>query len=221
MKVTLLVPVINELEGMKAVMPRVRPEWVQEVLVIDGGSTDGSVEYAREQGWRVLLQKSRGITYAYQEAVPQATGDVIIPFSPDGNSVPEAIPALLDKMREGHDMVIASRYLPGARSEDDDALTALGNRLFTGMINLLFGGGYTDSLVMFRAFRKEIVGDFPPGLPRAGLEPILAIRCAKRGLKVAEIPADEPKRISGARKMHPFLNGLDILKLIFLEWRRP
>ena len=70
---------------------------------------------------------------------------------------------------------------------------------------------------MFRAFKKDIVQKIPIGIPRAGLEPILSIRCAKLKLKVVEIPASEPKRIGSARKMNPLLNGLDILRLIFSE----
>jgi glycosyltransferase involved in cell wall biosynthesis len=218
---TLLVPALNEIEGMKQIMPRVRREWVDEILVIDGGSTDGTLEYAATQGYRVLRQQSKGITNAYREALPHVRGDVVVTFSPDGNSVPERIPDLLRKMAEGYDMVIASRYADGARSEDDDPLTRFGNRLFTGLVNVLFRGHYSDALVMLRAFRKEIVGDLPEDVPRAGLELWLSIRCAKRRLKVTEIPGDEPRRIGGIRKMQPVLNGLDIMRLIGRElWSR-
>ena len=217
MKTTLLVPTLNEVEGMKAIMPHVKKKWVDEILVVDGGSTDGTVEYARSKGYRVILQKSKGITNAYREALAVAKGDCIVAFSPDGNSLPEVIPALIKKIKEGYDMVIASRYKKGAKSYDDDPVTAFGNFMFTKIINILFGGNYTDTLVMLRAFRKDIVKEIPVGIPRAGLEPILSIRCAKSKLKVTEIPVDEPKRIGSPRKMIPILNGLDILRLIFSE----
>lgn len=70
---------------------------------------------------------------------------------------------------------------------------------------------------MLRAFKKNIVQKLHIDVPRAGMEPILSIRCAKLKLAVAEIPASEPKRIGGARKMNPLLNGLDILRLIAAE----
>jgi len=217
MKTTLLLPTLNEIEGMKEILPRIRREWVDEILVVDGGSTDGTVEYARANGCRVLHQKSKGITRAYQEALPEVRGDVVIAFSPDNNSVPERIPDLVAKMREGYDMVIVSRYRDGARSEDDDWVTAFGNWMFTTLINVLFGGHYTDSLVMFRAWKTATVSELPVRYPRAGIEPYLAIYCAKRKLKVGEIPGDEPARIGSARKMNPLLNGLDILRLIASE----
>ncbi len=216
-KITLFVPTLNEIDGMKAVMPHVKKNWVDEILVLDGGSTDGTVEYAKSMGYRVVMQKSKGITNASLEGIKAAHGDYIISFSPDGNSLPEAIPLLVKKINEGYDMVIGSRYLKGAKSDDDDAVTAFGNYMFTKIINICFGGKYTDSLVMVRAFRKDIVKDLHSNIHRAGLEPMLSIRCAKEKLKVTEIPASEPKRIGGKRKMNPLLNGMAILRLIFAE----
>lgn len=210
---TLLVPTLNEIEGMRVIMPRVRPEWVDQIIVIDGGSTDGTVEYARSCGYLVVRQQRAGLRHAYLEAMPHVKGDVVITFSPDGNSVPEVIPALVSKMAEGYDMVIASRYTKGAKSEDDDVLTALGNWVITRTINVLFGARYTDSIVMFRAYRKALVYELGLHCESAyadaerlfrthiSWEPLLSVRAAKRGLKVAEVPGDEPPRVGGRRKL--------------------
>lgn len=219
MKTTLLTLTLNEIDGMRVIMPRIRREWVSDILIVDGGSADGTLEYAQAHGYRVLPQRSAGPTQAYREALEEIRDGVIINFSPDGNCIPELIPELLGKMREGYDMVIASRYLGGAKSEDDDFVTRFGNWFFTKAFNVLFGLRLTDSLGMFRAWRREIVEEFPAHLPpRAGIEPYLNIRCAKRKLKVAEIPGDEPKRIGGVRKMSPLGNGLAILRLICIEF---
>ena len=223
MRITLLIPVLNEVEGMKLVMPRVRREWVDEILVIDGGSTDGSYEYAESLGLNPVRQKSKtlGMISAYMEALELATGDVILPFSPDGNSVPERIPEVVEKMREGYDMVIVSRYLGSAKSEDDDVVSGFGNWMFTQLINLLFGGHYTDTLVMFRAWKREIVDAFKIDPTIGGYEPQLSIECAKKKLRVAEIPGDEPKRIGGVTKKRTFTAGWAILALIFKELITP
>jgi glycosyltransferase involved in cell wall biosynthesis len=210
-------PTVNEVEGLKLMMPRIKREWFDEIVVIDGHSTDGTPEWAKAAGLRVIAQQSRGITNAYREALDYVTGDIIVTFSPDGNSLPERIPDLLAKMEEGYDMVIVSRYTGGAKSEDDDAITALGNWLFTTAINVFFGAHYTDTLVMFRAFKRSIAKGLPTDLPRAGLEPFLAIQCAKQGLKTADIPGDEPKRVGSERKMSPLWNGIAILRLILRE----
>ncbi len=111
-------------------------------------------------------------------------GGVPVLAHPGVADMDEVIPDLVAKMKEGYDMVIVSRYLPGALSEDDDAVTAFGNWMFTKMINLLFGGSYTDSLVMFRAWKVDLERELPTRYPRAGIEPYLSIRCAKRGLGI-------------------------------------
>lgn len=131
MKVTLLVMTLNEIEGLKVIMPLIKREWVDQIIVVDGGSTDGSIEWAREQGYFVYVQKQKGFRHAYCEVLPYVEGDVLITFSPDGNSIPELIPQLVEKMRESYDMVIASRYLGDAKSEDDDLITGFGKWLFT------------------------------------------------------------------------------------------
>jgi glycosyltransferase involved in cell wall biosynthesis len=116
-RVTLFVPVLNEIEGMKAILPQIRPEWCDQILVVDGGSSDGSLEYAKALGLETYVQRRKGIRFAYMEAWPLIRGDVVITLSPDGNCPVEAIPRLIAAMNDGYDMVIASRYLGDARSE--------------------------------------------------------------------------------------------------------
>lgn len=218
MKVTLFIPVRNEVVGAKLIMPRIKKEWVDEIIVVDGDSTDGTLEYFEENGYSVIRQKSKGISGAYWECFEVATGDIIIPFSPDNNSVPELIPVLVNKMKEGYDMVIVSRYANGAKSYDDDFITSIGNRMFTKLTNILYGAKYTDTLVMFRAFRKDIIRTLELDVKnQPALELQLCIRCTKRKLKVAEIPGDEPKRIGGVRKMRPIYNGSVLMWLIVKE----
>lgn len=221
MKTTLLINALNEIQGMKVILPRIEREWVDEILVIDGGSTDGSLEYAQSLGLKTIRQRSKGLIPSYWEALEVAMGDVIIPFSPDGNSIPERIPELVNTMKEGYDMVIVSRYLNGAKSKDDDLVSGFGNWMFTQMINLLFGGHYTDSLVMFRAWKRELVKGFVLDPTLAGFEPQLSIECAKRKLKVTEIPGDEPPRIGGITKKRTLVAGWAILTLIFKEFFTP
>lgn len=218
LKTTLFIPVRNEIEAVKVIMPKIRSEWVHEILVIDGDSTDGTREYLEQEGFRVVRQRSLGLLGAYWECLEIASGDVIIAFSPDGNSLPELIPRLIEKIDEGYDIVIASRYRDGAKSDDDGWVTAFGNWMFTRIINVLFGGHYTDVLVMYRAFRKDVVArlNIDPRRDRH-LEMSLVIRALKQKLRVAEIPGDEPARISGTRKMKVGRNGLAVLAAILRE----
>ena len=228
--VTLLVPTLNEVEGMRAIMPRVRREWVDQILILDGGSTDGTIEYARDHGYEVHVQREPGIRFGYRECLPLIRGDVILTFSPDGNSIPELLPRLVAKMDEGFDMVIASRYKPPAKSEDDDRVTAFGNWLFTRTVNRLHGGRYTDAMVIYRAYRTRLVRELeldqdrwyrtPEFLFRCRIswEPLLSVRAARRGLKVAEIPGDEPPRVGGERKLRVLRWGASYYFQFFRDW---
>lgn len=234
MKTTLLIFTLNEVNGMKQIMPKIKREWIDQILVVDGGSTDGTLEYAKSAGYDVIVQKKKGLRHSYMEAMEHITGDVMITFSPDGNSVAELIPPLVEKLKEGYDMVIVSRYAPGAKSYDDDIVTAFGNWLFTRMINLIHGSKYTDAMVMFRGYKKELIKELDIDKDSSyvfeekffhtivGCEPLISIRAAKRHLKCAEIPGDEPARIGGKRKLQIIRWGLAYMFEVFREifiWR--
>lgn len=211
--VTLLVLTLNEIEGMKTIMPRIGRDGVDQIIVVDGGSTDGTVEWARQNGYEVCEQQRKGIRFAYFEVFPRIQGEFIISFSPDGNCPPEAIPALVNELRKGYDLVIGSRYLPTARSDDDDAYTAFGNWLFTRTVNVLYRARYTDVMVIMRGYRTSLVeqldllNDKAYELPERlfgtviSWEPLMAVRAAKAGVRIGEIPVPEPARIAGERKL--------------------
>lgn len=213
MKITLLVPTLNEIEGMKEIMPRVNPAWVDQILVVDGQSTDGTADYAREMGYDVVVQKKKGMRHAYMEALPHVTGDVILTFSPDGNSIPELIPDCITKFKEGYDMVIVSRYKDDAKSYDDTLVTSFGNKLFTTLISLIHGFDYTDAMVIYRIYHKSLIQELDLDKDESyeieekffsttvSWEPLLSIRAAKRKLNIAEIPGDEPARDGGVAKL--------------------
>jgi hypothetical protein len=138
-----------------------------------------------------------------------------------------------EKMEEGYDVVIVSRYLRDATSEDDDTITGFGNWLFSKTINMLHGSSYTDAMVMFRAYKKDLIKVldlhknetyWPENIFWANLswEPILSVKFAKRKLKVTEIPGDEPRRISGERKLQVIRWGLGYMAQVIAEtvyWR--
>lgn len=213
MTVTIIALTLNEIDGVRQILPKIERRWYDQLLVVDGGSTDGTVEWCREHGFEVYQQRRAGIRYAYLEVLPLIEGDVVLTLSPDGNCDPAKIPLILDKMREGFDLVIGSRYLGDATSSDDDLVTGFGNWLFTRTVNLLHRASYTDCMVIYRAFRRDLIQKLdldreesyrlPERLFQTVIswEPLMSVRATKAGLRVAEVPAGEPERIGGHRKL--------------------
>ncbi len=217
MKSTLAVLVLDEIEAIRMVLPQIRRDWVDEIIVVDGGSTDGTIEYCESQGFEVLRQKERGYGRGMRELIAVAKGDIIIEFMGDGNCKPETIPLLVQKVHEGYDLVIGSRYMKGAKSYDDTPMTRLGNWAFTRIINVLFRGSFKDAMMGYRAYRKEAFVQLEldsPGLcfPTQG-----SIQFSRYGFRIAEIPSDEPPRLGGTRKAQNFKTGLELCRMIAKE----
>ena len=226
---TLLIPAINEIDGLKAIMTKIDRSWVDQILIVDGNSNDGTVEFAKSQGYEIHVQSQKGLRHAYNEGFKKVRGDIVITLSPDGNCIPEYIPKLIEEMNKGFDMVIASRYKDDAKSEDDDLLTAFGNKMFNTITGLLHKFPYTDCMGIFRAYRTQFYYDL--GLDKdesyrpekifqtiLGIEPLLSVRAAKMKLKIGEISADEPPRIYGVRKLQIFRWGGAYMSQVILEY---
>lgn len=221
LKTTLLAATLNEIETVPITLPMIRKEWVDEILICDGGSTDGTVEWCRSNGYTVLDLRG-GYGAALKRAIALAKGDIIIEYQIDGNSLPETIPVLINKIHEGYDFVAASRYKDGAKSYDDDALTKIGNWGFTTLTNLLFSTSYTDVCMGYRAYRKSAFDVLKDDMTITGLSWAIQenIQFARHGFRITEVGSDEPKRVGGQRKMKPFKTGWEILTLLLSEYRK-
>jgi glycosyltransferase involved in cell wall biosynthesis len=221
LKTSLVGCTLNEIDAVKVVLPELRRQPVDEILVVDGGSTDGTVEWCQANGFRVIDHRTGGYGSSIRAGVRAASGDVIIEFPPDGNSLADRIPALLDSIRRGLDFVIVSRYKDGARSLDDDFMTAVGNKLFTAMTNWLFRTSYTDVLVGYRGYRRVVFDTIDWDASGLSWPLQSAVRFAQvPGIRIGEIGGDEPPRIGGQRKMRIFATGWEILTLLVREYRR-
>jgi glycosyltransferase involved in cell wall biosynthesis len=232
---TLVVFTWNEIESVRVIMPQVDRSLFTQILIVDARSTDGTVEWCREQGFEVFQQTSHGLREAYQEALSHVRGDYMIAFSPDGNSLVERLAPLIAKLKEGYDMVVVSRYLGAAKSEDDDWVTSFGNWFFTRFLNLLHGGHFTDVMIMYRGFRTNLMRELKvdrwddpvikwPAIifaARMGIEPLMSARASRAGYRVGEIPGDEPKRIGGERKLKVLRWGSAVLLQLIMEFFMP
>jgi glycosyltransferase involved in cell wall biosynthesis len=220
MKKTLVVLTFNEIEGLRALWGKVPVSAVDEVFAVDPGSTDGTLDFFREKGVRVILQEKRGRGEAFRIAAHEATGEALCFFSPDGNEDPADIPRLLGKIEEGYDLAIASRFLPGSRNDEAEStlpLRAIANRGFTLTAGMLFGGRVSDTINGFRAIRRDRFLDLAPDAEGFAIEFQISIRAMKRKLKIAEIPTIEGDRIGGESTAYSIPTGLKVLTVLLRE----
>jgi glycosyltransferase involved in cell wall biosynthesis len=215
--IALLLPTLNELQGLKATIPVLDRSLFDQILVVDGGSIDGTIEYAFEMGLTVVSQLRPGLQHAIFDIGHVLDHDCVIEFSPDGNCMVEQLPELVAKLHEGYDHVVVSRYLEHAISHDDQLITAFGNWMFSRLMRPLAKFPVTDALNIYRGYRRDILldPDLEFYLKGPVLEPLITGISALRGLRAAEIPGDEPLRIGGVSKRSIIYNGSLILWMIF------
>ncbi len=223
MKSSLIILTLNEIEGVRALYDKIPFDAVDECFVVDGGSTDGSVEFFRERGIRVVPQEIKGRGEAFRIAVKEAEGDHLIFFSPDGNEDPNDIPKLLELLTKGYDIAIASRFLPGSKNEEDDLRfpwRAWANKTFTYIANIIWNTNrnyITDTINGYRAIKKEVFNKLNIDAPGFVIEYQMSIRAMKLGLKVVEIPSIEGLRIGGESTAKSIPTGLLFLKHLLIE----
>jgi len=222
--VTLVILTLNEIDGVTQVVPKLPLHAVDEILVVDGGSTDGTLEFFEARGIRVVRQERRGRGEAFRLAAQHARNDQLVFFSPDGNEDPDDIPRLVEGLAAGYDMVIASRFMTGGRSEDDDkflfASRRWGNLLFTWLANVLCGrGGWiTDTINGYRAVTRAAFQRLAPDAHGYAIEFQMSIRALQLGLRVLEIPTQESPRIGrGVSKLNAIPVGFRFLGVLARE----
>tara|TARA_Y100000782_G_C10122175_1_gene239147 strand:+ start:19 stop:690 length:672 start_codon:yes stop_codon:yes gene_type:complete len=218
MSVIVFVLTLDEIDGVSEIMPKIKKEWADKIIFVDGGSTDGTIEKAKELGFEVIHQKNQGEGNACRVGTDATESDFIMFFSPDGNDVPDDIPKLIEKTNEGYDVVHISRFGKNSVSEDANWLDRFGNNMFTFLVNTFFGGNYSDALNGFRIIRRKIWDGLKTDAQYLNIEQQTCIRLAKLKIPIFEIDGKEPKRIGGERKMRPLTTGAQLSYQIIKEF---
>ena len=222
MTVALIITTFNEIAGVKNIIPRIKKEWVDEILFVDGGSTDGTIQEIEKMGFKVLIQKQKGLGAALLEAVNAIKSDNFIFFASDGNDEPEKIPQIIQKFKEGYDQVAATRFGKGSVNLDAGKIDTFGNKMFAFLVNAFFGGHLTDCLVELRIMSKKTFQEL--NFDEMSLIAIqqMCIRGLKKRQHIYEIIGNEGERMGGIRKMKPLPVGaslsLEIIKE-FIHWK--
>jgi glycosyltransferase involved in cell wall biosynthesis len=218
-QVSVVIPALNEAENLPHVLPRIH-NWVHEVILVDGFSTDDTVETALQTrpGIKVIYQEGTGKGAALRSGFAAATGDIVVCLDADGSTDPAEIPLFVGALLAGADYVKGSRFLQGGGTVDMPYIRRLGNAAFVLMVNWLFGTQYTDITYGYNATWQHCIGDLALDIDGWSCEIVNNIRAKRNGLRVLEVPCFEHRRIGGQAKLEMFSAGWVILKGILAEY---
>lgn len=216
--VTAVIPTLNEAENLPHVLHRV-PSGVNELIVVDGHSTDGTVEVTQElrPDARIVLQDRQGKGNALACGFAAAHGDIIVTIDADGSTDPEEIPKFIAPLIDGADFVKGSRYMTGGGSADITRVRSAGNRALGASVNLLFGTNYTDLCYGYNAFWRRCLPKLQVTCDGFEVETVINVRAAKAGLHVVEVPSYERDRIHGLSNLNAWRDGRRVLRAILRE----
>lgn len=221
MKVSLIIPTKDESGVIGSVLKEVPRNIIDEIIIIDGHSADTTEEEAKAQlrlgKDKFILQKKKGFGSALLQAFKIAKGGVVVIMNADGSHNPKDIPALLKKIGQGYEYVMASRYIKEGRSDDDTIVRFIGNRTLTFLTNLLYGVNVTDSLFFYTAITRKGFNKLHLSSPGFEFCIEMLIKANKAGLKFAEVPVIERRRFAGKSKVNALSAGWKVLMVILRE----
>ncbi len=213
----------NELEGCKHDIPQFDRRKFDNIICVDGGSTDGTVEYLESVGIPVVRQSAPGLNQATKDAVEHCGCDYCVFYHPKGSVPVSDAYRFRGYFQSGYDLVVASRMMRASVNEEDDSLFrprkwfVLSLALVAKLLFKREGNTIWDVLHGFRGvnttvFRALEISDFSPSVD---IETVC--RAYKMGIKRIEFPTSEKKRISGETHFKPIKTGSKLIKYIIRE----
>ncbi|NYV76432.1 glycosyltransferase family 2 protein [Streptomyces sp. UH6] len=216
--VSVVIPAMNEAENLPYVF-KTLPDWVHEVVLVDGDSTDDTVAVAREL-WpdvKVVRQTGKGKGDALIAGFAACTGDIVVMIDADGSADGNEIVSYVSALVSGADFAKGSRFANGGGTDDMTFVRKLGNRMLCAAVNRKFGARYTDLCYGYNAFWRHCLDRIDLDCTGFEVETLMNIRVVKAGLKVQEIPSHEYLRIHGVSNLRAVRDGLRVLRVILAE----
>lgn len=219
--VTAVIPTLNEAENLRWLLPRL--SGVDEVVVVDGESADGTADVARRlrPDAVVISRPPTGKGAAMRAGFEAATSDVIVAIDADGSMDPREIDAFVALICCGFDVVKGSRYCVGGGSDDLTRLRRAGNLLLTRLANVLYRVRWTDLCYGYIALRRSVVDRLNLAADGFEIETELCVNAVTTGLRIAELPSHELDRRSGVSKLNAGRDGLRVLRTMVRGRRGP
>ncbi len=228
-RISVVIPARNEAANLPHVLARL-PERIFEVILVDGGSSDGTVEVARacRPDVRVVTQNRRGKGNALACGFAAVRGDVVVMLDADGSADAQEIPRYVEALLAGADFAKGTRFAAGGGSSDLTRLRSYGNYGLNLVVNVLYRTRYTDLCYGYNAFWTRCLPtlDLQPGdevLDRKlwgdgfEVETIINTRIARGKLRVVEVPSFELARLHGESNLNTWRDGFRVLRAAVSE----
>ena len=218
--VSLVIPVKNEARNIGWVLEQVADE-VNEVILVDGNSTDATLITARSYrpDIKVVLQEGLGKGSALRSGFLAATGDIIVMMDADGSMAPQEIRHYLHFLNNGYDFVKGSRFIAGGGSLDITPFRRMGNRFLLGVFNSLYDGDLTDLCYGFCAFHRRYLDTMALSATGFEIEAEMIVRAMQAGLRIAEVPSLELPRRAGRSNLRSIRDGTRVLRTVVRDHR--
>lgn len=216
--ISIVIPTLNEEPNLPFVLPKIG-RWVYEVILVDGRSTDKTLETAQAlyPGIRIVHQSGRGKGAALRAGFAAARGDIIVMLDADGSTDPGEIPSFVGALVAGAEFAKGTRFAQGAGTADMSRIRVLGNRGLVLLVRILFGGHFSDLCYGYIAFWRRVLPALDLDSDGFEIETQMSVQALKAGLRIAEVPSFEHRRIHGKSNLRTIPDGWRVLKTIVHE----
>lgn len=204
MKISIVIPTLNEGKTIKEIIEGCRP-YGDELLIVDGHSTDNTRQIAEEAGVKVVLDNGKGKGAALRHAINFVSGDIIVFIDADGSHDPKDIPRLVEPILKGEaDHVSGSRLIGGSSELHggfDECFRLMGSSFITACINWRYKVVLSESQNGFRAIKTDVIKQLGLEENITTIEQEMIMKTLKKGFRMAEVPTHEHKRKMGYSKI--------------------
>jgi glycosyltransferase involved in cell wall biosynthesis len=218
LKVSVVIPTLNEARNIAWVLRRL-PDLVDEVILVDGRSTDNTIDVARSvrPDIRVVLQPQPGKGAALRAGFGAATGDYIVMIDADGSMDPAEIMRFVDALEHGCDLVKGSRFTEGGGTSDISRIRQLGNDALRRAVNALYRTNFTDLCYGYIGFRRARLAALRLDSQGFEIETEMVARAVVASLRIGEVPSFEAERRHGESNLRAWRDGRRALATLLHE----